>query len=455
MNPRISILVVAVMSIATVAIGLRFGASEALRAAIVVGAPLPRGGGRAAWQLKTQEDDGRTRTAISARVVARIRARGVERVIDTATNLDGVAELPFGVPDLATGDRVELDVRDASTNAVLARGVATWPKDPLAPIIAPDVKVRPSRIEGAVKMSVAVLGGALAPGQPGRVWIYGQTSALSWSVDATPDMGIEIAAPFQVRRDVLCPHVGFIELTARGLTAGVTLHAKDSEEHVGEWYGALPVMPGAMHLTAPVYADAGTVQIAIASGGARTLAYIEVDDDHGRATAQTVELTGEPPHANVSLDIRTPGLDFIVVSGVADGAEAMTGATRAFPIWIGTGGPCETWLAGQSARAFPRFVALDGFVEKRAVLAARKKRGRLIAFVGLALGSLLETLLLLRAARDGKRQLQNVQNAIIEGGETATVHRTRRRGLLDVIVVLMLSLLGFVLLFALVDFATR
>lgn len=455
MNPRISIMLVAVMSITTVAIGLRFGARDPVRAALVIGAPLPRGGGRAAWQVRTQEDDGHLRTAIITHIVARVRARGVERTFDTTTNLDGVAELAFEAPDLATGDRIEIDVRDASTKAVLARGDAAWPKDPLAPIIASDIKLRPSRVEGAVKMSVAVLGGALAPGQSGRVWIHGQSSALSLNVEATPDMGIEIAAPFQPARDVACPHDGFVELTARGLTGGVTFRAKDSEEHTGEWYGALPVAPGAMHLEAPVHAEPGAVQVVLRSGGARTLAYVEVDDDHGRVAAQTVELAGEPPFANVSLEMRTPGLGFIVVSGVVDGAEAMTGATRAFPIWIGPNAPCEMSLAGQSGRAFPRFVALDGFIEKRAMLAARKKRGRLIALVGLALGSLLETLLLLRAARDGKRELQNVQNAILDGGETATVQPTKRRGLLDVVVMLMLSLLGFVLLFALVDFATR
>lgn len=455
MNPRIPILLVAVMSIATVAVGLRVGAGDTMRAALVIGAPLPRGGGRAAWQVRTQEDDGRTRTAVSAHVVAHVRVRGTERVIDTQTNLDGVVELPFDAPDLATGDRVELDVRDGA-NQVLAHGDATWPKPNVAPNIAEDISLRPSRSEGAVKMSVAVLGGALAPNEPGRVWIHEQTSALASSVEATPDLGLEIASAYQSTHDVACPHDGFIELVARGMSGNVAFHAKDSEARVGDWYGMIPVVPGAMHVVAPIAAEPGAVRVSITAGGASTLAYVEVDDESGRASAATLTLTGEPPRAEATLDVRTPGRNFIVVSTEPNGADAMSGATRAFPIWIGPNAPCDMTLAKAAPRSFPRFVALDGFVEQRATMHARRRRGRLIALVGLALGSLLETLLLLRAAADGKRALQSVQNAIIEGGEPGAVTPTpRRRGPLDVLTVIILSLLGFVLLFALVEWSSR
>lgn len=449
------------MSIATVAIGLRVGAGETMRAAIVYGAPLPRGGGRAAWQVRTLEDDGHTRTAISTTLVAKISARGIDRELDVRTNLDGVAEIPFEVKDLATGDRVTLDVREKS-GAVLARGDARWPSDAssVAPKIDDDIVLRATRVEGDVKMKVAVLGGALAPGEPCRMWIHDQSTAMSRTrIDASPDLGIEVASPYRASDDPRCAHDGVLELVARGLSGSVALHATDGEGRTGEWYGAVPVAPGAMHVAAPTFSAAGPVRVVITSAGARTLAYVEVDDAVGREAATTVALSGEPPRGEATLDVRTPGRNFIVVSGEPNGAEAMTGATRAFPIWIGENAPCEMSLAKSSGRAFPRFVALDGFVAERATLNARRKRGRTIAFLGLLLGSILETLLLLRAAREGKRQLENVQNAIIAEEALADVPRERRRAkpwsLLDALVVLVLSMLGFALLGAMIDYASK
>ena len=150
---------------------------------------------------------------------------------------------------------------------------------------------------------------------------------------------------------------------------------------------------------------------------------------------------------------RAIGRAFVVVSGEPDGATTVGGATRALPIWIGPNAPCESALAEVSAQAFPRFVALDGFVEKKAALAARRKRGRMIALGALALGSLLETLLLLRAASEGRRRLRKLHDAIIEGGDSPTP--TSKRGPIDIAVMLMISLLGFVLLFALVEWTSR
>ncbi|HEY2367836.1 MAG TPA: hypothetical protein VGH87_15670, partial [Polyangiaceae bacterium] len=63
MNERFFIVGVAAASIAIVAIGLRVGAGDEIRAAIVIGAPPPREGGRIAWQVRTQDDDFHTRVA--------------------------------------------------------------------------------------------------------------------------------------------------------------------------------------------------------------------------------------------------------------------------------------------------------------------------------------------------------------------------------------------------------
>ncbi len=454
-NPRVLILIVAVMSIATVAIGLRVGAPEPMRAAIVIGAMPARGVSGVAFQIRTQDDDNHSRTASSTKVTAVLRSRGSESVFHVDTNVDGVAEIFFSAKGLVAGDPIELDLRDPS-GVALARGNVTWPKDLPKPTLLEHAILRPSRLEGTLRMRVAVLGGALAPGQPGRVWVT--TSATGESprnlrIEATPDLGLEVDKAFVADRDPLCAKAGVIEIIARGHSGGVALHAKDDLGREGEWYGTVPIAAGAMIVSLPLTAEPGQVNASITSASARALAYVETDDEMGRSEAHVLPLLGEPPHADARLELETPGRHFVVVSGEPDGATTISGATRAIPIWIGPHPPCEAELAETTAQAFPRFVALDGFAQKRAKLDVRRKRGRMIALGGLGLGSLLETLLLLGAAREGRRRLRKLQNAIVETGEPAP--RVSRRGPLDILVILVLSLLGFVLLFALIEWTSR
>lgn len=455
MNERFFIVGVAAASIAIVAIGLRIGAADEIRAAIVIGAPPPREGGRIAWQVRTQDDDGHTRVAAALPITVTLRARGTESVFHVATNVDGVAEIAADVPGLVFGDRIELDVRDEH-GGLLARGIAKWPAEIAKPTILEHAIARPSRSEGALRMHVAVFGGALAPGQPGRLWISTDANGeapRNPKIEVTPDLGLEVFSPWAPPKDPLCARAGSLELMARGHLGGVLLHAKDDLGREGDWYGAIPIGAGAMHVLAPLTAEKGPLAISITSASARSLAYVELDDDAGRGEAIALPLAGEPPHADVTFHPRSNGRNFIVVSGEPDGATTIFGATRAIPIWIGPNAPCESDLAEVSAQAFPRFTALDGFVEKKAILAARRKRGRMIALGALALGSLLETLLLLRAAREGRKRLRRLQEAIIEGGDAPTP--TSPRTFLDIVLVLMLSLLGFVLLFALVEWTSR
>jgi hypothetical protein len=452
---RTWIAVVAVLSIATLAIGLRIGAGETMRAAIVIGAPLPSHGGHAAWQLRTQEDDGNMRSAAPTAFVFVARAHGVVRTIHGSTNVDGVAEIALDFPELSNGEPVELDVTD-DRGAVLARGSAAWPKVIPHPTTIDHAILRPALAEGNLRMRVTVLGGALAPNQPGRVWVTTEAQGeapRNVHVDATPDLGIEVTTPFAASHDPRCSSTGVIEITALGHLGGVALHARDDLGREGDWYGMLPIAAGAMHVALPLTTEPGTVRLTVTSASARTLAYVEVDDGVGRASATILTLTGEPPRAEAMLDLETLGRSFVVVSGEPEGAVNIVGAARALPIWVGPDAPCEAALAEVSAQAFPRFVALDGFDAKHAALAARRRRGRLIALGALALGSLLETLLLLRAAREGRERLRLLHTAIAEGTEAKAP--VTRRGAFDILVVLMLSLLGFVLLFALVEWTSR
>src|SRR5690606_21195943 len=109
------VLVVAapIVSVATLMIGLRVGAEDAVRAAVVMGAPparaLPDGTTALAWQLLTLVHDRGVRETIpidGLTVVA--RARGREARWEGRTNEDGIAEprLVFDAP-LEHGDDVE------------------------------------------------------------------------------------------------------------------------------------------------------------------------------------------------------------------------------------------------------------------------------------------------------------------------------------------------------------
>ena len=165
----------------------------------------------------------------------------------------------------------------------------------------------------------------------------------------------------------------------------------------------------------------------ITSASARTLAYVEVDDAEGRADAQILTLAGEPPHAEVPLALRLPGKSFLVVSGEPDGATNVSGATRALPVWVGASAPCEGELAETTAQSFPRFVALDGFHAKRAALRREAKRRA---------GS--SPLVRSRARLVRRDPAPLTCRASWEARSTAP-----KRSGLDVVVVLMLSLMGF------------
>ena len=453
-STRSWLVAVAILSIATMAVGLRVGAGNPVLAAVVYGAPLPDGGGRAAWQLRTQSDDGRNRTDEATPFTAVIRGRGVEKTITGATNEDGVAELAFDAPGLVPGDDVDVDVRDGH-GALLAQGKVAWPVAP-PPREQPRGLLRPTRTEGALRLSVAVLGARLAPGQAGRVWIKVDAAGESPRgprVEATPDPGLEVTRPFAPAGPT-CPRWGVLEVTPQGHIGGMLFVARDDLGREGQWYGAMPIAAGAMHVHAPLFVQPGPVKVEVVSASARAIAYAELDDASGRVAASTLMLSGEPPRGEATFDARQPGLSWLVVSGEPDGAAAMHDATRALPLWVGGGAPCEADLAGMAPSSFSRFVALDGFVRKHAQLAVRRRRGRLIALGALALGSLLETLLLLRAARTGRRGLEKLQSEL-ETEEGATVAPRPGRGALDVLVVLLLSALGFVLLFALVEWQSR
>jgi hypothetical protein len=81
----------------------------------------------------------------------------------------------------------------------------------------------------------------------------------------------------------------------------------------------------------------------------------------------------------------------------------MPTGTFAVPFRIDEKGiaPSSGELAERHARGFSRSLVLDGFVEAHNVTTQRRHRAMSLAFAALALGAVIETLSILRAARAG------------------------------------------------------
>ncbi len=448
MRLRALLVLVPVLAIAIVAVGLRIGAGDAMRAAIVHGAHLPRGGGRLAWQVVTLFEDTGVRETITTPLHVTARTGGHETHLDTRTNADGVAELDLDMPGLTEGAPLTLDVRDANDH-VLASGAVRWKPEEVSEVRREFV--RPSLREGALAIDVAVLGARLAPGQAGRLFVRvadratGRPATGARVEDAPEDGVIVTASPHPA-----C-EAGWFELSALPQihVAGLTLRATDELGKKGRWFGSLPIAPGALWIDAPTRVPPGAVNVGVTSASARDIAYVEVDDESGRLFSISPKLAGASPQAHVVTPTLDPGKYWLVVSGEPDGAIALSGATRAMPLVVGGAPGCDADLAGLVPGGFPRWVALDGFDALRAKMARRRARGRALALGALLLSALLETLLLVRAARRSRLELARVEEAIAKDAPASRA--PARRDATDLLIALLLGLMGLALLFALIE----
>ncbi|HEY5241410.1 MAG TPA: hypothetical protein VIJ22_08095, partial [Polyangiaceae bacterium] len=152
-------------AMATVALGLRLGAGNAVRAAVVYGAPASGAGTGLAWQIVAFDEEHHYRepAPLSALDVV-AREGGRETRWHGATSDDGAVEmlLPFASP------AVHLEVRAGST--LLAVGDAAPP--PPLPREPPSTEwARFARREGDVVLDVAVAGQRVATGIPASLWV--------------------------------------------------------------------------------------------------------------------------------------------------------------------------------------------------------------------------------------------------------------------------------------------
>jgi hypothetical protein len=438
-----------VIALTVVGLGLRIGAGERMRGAMVYARAPGQGRGGLAWQLVVVADEGGVREVVpDAEVDVEASTGSARATWRGVTNAEGVAEVGLDLPGVKWGDPVAFRAT-GKDRVVLADGSVTWPHE--APSVeAHEEALHPTRTTGAIAIAVFLRGGKLVPGA--------SETAFVRVVDAdtrTPLDGVELT--FAPEPGLVVARTGArtsdggrseVQVTAEFLLAGWTIDAKAPsvngvEGKVGSWYGAVPVAPGAASVELPeVITPETAYPLTFEVPPATRHLYVEVDDASGRDFGAAVDVTAS--HAEVTLPGLAPGPYWLVTSSDARGAEALTGTTLARPFDVGTP---KTASVLRSAEPFPRFLAIDGLVRPKALAATRRRRAVWVVLTALAGAAALEVLLLLRAAERARRKLLALSDAAADAGADGPGLEPRQAG--SVAILILVTILGFALIAAL------
>jgi hypothetical protein len=458
------------VAMATLAVGLRIGAGNAVHAALVYGAPPARGSTVRAWQVVSVLEDRGVRESVPLKALtvratapatgdAPARAREAEWNGDT--NVDGVAEIRLDMPWLRDGEPVTLVVTSAADPAPLARGSVAWATEAWASN-PPAAFVRPSKRDGDVALDLAIQGGALTPGFPTSTWIRATDAASGAplpgvTIDVEPEPGLTVTSP----TTTTCAE-GWAEISAQPIihVVGLSLHAHAAGGKSGDWYGSPPVAPGASYVALPPTLDGREAHaFDVIAPTAREVAYVEVDDAEGRAVAAALALETQPgglPHARFEVPPLAGGLHWLVTSGEPRGADSLRGAALARPFWVEPGvgaraepaprGACAlgAHLATHPAAAFHRWLALDGFKGREDANAKSHRIGLGLAMGSLVVAAVLELLLILSGTQRTRDDLQRAARDLDDRGAGASM--TTRTSTGSIAIGVLIALLGFGLL---------
>ncbi|MEO8874031.1 MAG: hypothetical protein ABI461_00460 [Polyangiaceae bacterium] len=395
------------LSFATLAIALGLGAHGETIAALVYGAPpgIDRQG--LAWQVEVMLEDRGVREVKPGKAISTSATwKGTTQNWSGVTSTDGAAEMTFNFPGIAPGDELDLDVR-AADGVSLARSRAHVPPARARGSISRGA-LPALRRDGAIGLDVAILGGGLAAEFPSELWVHARDQD-GHSISAARIHFNTVDGLTFGNTEVSTCSDGWAKVfvTASALNAEGTITAK-SGAFSGSWTGALPIVLGSTRAIVN-QDDAGNLHADVA----RPLvtpsnAYVEIDDGAGRLFATTVPLvpTGNDfARAVIDLPKLADGTYWIVSSSEPRAAETMAPGAFAVPFRVGKNAtdPCpgDGELATMHAGGFARSIVADGFTDARIIASRRRKQGISITFAALALGALVETLLILRAAKSG------------------------------------------------------
>ena len=451
-----------IVAVGTLMLGLRIGAGDAVRAAVVFGAPIARTAPgekpRVAWQVLTFLDDRGVRETVpvkALRVVGRTRRDAAEW--RGSSNVDGVAEPVLAFESLAPGEPLTIEVWDESDPKPLASGEARWeaPKWGAASTGDAGGFLRPTSRSGDLGLDVAIESGRLATGFPSTIWVRVTPPAGGVAIDATPEPGLRIDEPHATMCD---SGWAALEVVPEAHVVGATIEATHDKTK-GKWFGVLPVAPGAFQIAAPRTLEAGKPSVAMLyAPNPRNVVYAEIDDEQGRVAGAALDVKALPnvssPGAALAIPPLAPGPHWIVVSGEPRGAEHLGGATLAKPLLVGTAAELATksdcdvgpMFVRHPAEAFPRWVAVDGLPERSASNRHKHRLGMFIGLLSLAAAAILETLLLVAASREARVAMQMAE--LEEGEDAAKVTAKPPGG--GLAIALLVAIMGFALLAVLI-----
>lgn len=446
-----------VLAMATLAAGLRLGASRSRLAAIVYGAPSGKGRSRIAWQVVTVRVDRGVSEAVAVPgLVVHSSSGGREATWRGSSNQDGVAEIALDVGD----GFAPFSLSVASGEDILAHGIARWDGRAWGPDVARAAWVQPSRAEGPLSIAVAVGGGKLTPGFATDLWVRVTDAATRRplpvvSLTAEPEPGLELEA----RTASTCAD-GWAKLRATPQihVVGLGLKAAAADGRGADWFGALPVALGASWVdVAPVLPENAAHTFDVVVPTVRPVVYAEVDDTTGRVFAAALPAVAAPGgmgHAAFEAPPLARGDYWLVTSGDPRGAESLDVASIARPFRVAAAGGTlgcgeEAAIATRAALPFKRWVALDGTIEGNPGEERQRRAGRLLAFGSLLVASFVEVLLILRTARRARAQGARLSAALAESDGPLHAAASTSPDALGLLIALLLAVLGFAFVLAL------
>lgn len=441
-----------IVAVLTLMLGLRIGAGEAVRSASIFAAPPTQG--RVSLQILTYYEERSVRETVAMKdltLVATSNAGKKESRWKGDSNEDGIAEanLVFDHDPVTTdGDLkdIEIELRTGDEKEPLAKGSVTFATTAWGRSESSRAAARPAKRVGPIPIDVLVEGERLVPGFESSVWIHAPGAT---TVEIEPEPGLEV----QKTHLTPCDPQGWMEaiVIARAHVVGFSIKAGQSE-----WYGPLPVAPGAFFAAMPrIVPEGKPTEIVLVAPNPRHVVYAEVDDTNGRVWAAALPVALDPgdsiPRAKVTIPPLAKGLHWLVVSGEPRGAEKLAGAAVAKPFKVGApqdacvAGP---WLAERPAEGFPRTLALDGMAVRGATNASRHRIGLLIGFLSLAAAAILDAILMIAMAREARAI--TLLADLAEGDEPKVLTAKPPGG--SILVGVLVAILGFaflaVLLFA-------
>ena len=452
---RAAIVITPVLALATVAIGLRVGASSRSFGAKVYAASPGLGRSGLSLQLVTLAAEGGVPEVIQVPGMTVVgTTHGAEARWHGASNSEGVAEAWLGLDGLHAKDDVRLSIT-GDDGTPLGSGVIEVPAS--QPDATSSSELPATRRSGTLFVELYIYGGKLVPGASTHVFAHVRDTATRRPIDGAhltidPEPGLTVDAPFA---STSAGGWSDARVTADFLLAGWTLSAEASVIQTGTWYGSLPVSPGAATVNLPPdVTPEVALPLRFTVPPASPRLYVVVADAVGCDFSAAIEVA--PGHrggtASIDLPPLTPGIYWLMTSADARGAEASTPSSVARPFRVGahkdTSEPPLQSLATLSPPKPARAMVLDGLVSPFQLASRSRRRGLRIALGAIAIATVLETLLILRAASRARTKMKAVTDAALEVGAPST--KGDGAGTATGIAILVLAtLLGFALLAAL------